>query len=83
MQQHPRAVYDEDGTPIGDYYADLLVDSQLIIELGEPKMSRPLYSRDSLLSIGMTRHRPPPSPRHLPPGGDSTQESSVMLWIRE
>jgi hypothetical protein len=25
-QQHPSAVYDEGGTLIGDYYADLLVD---------------------------------------------------------
>ena len=26
-QQHPLSVYDEDGTVIGDYYADLLVDN--------------------------------------------------------
>lgn len=32
-QQHPLTVYDEDGTVIGDYLADLYVDNRLIIEL--------------------------------------------------
>jgi len=32
-QQHPIKVYDEDGTEIGEYFADLLVDSRLIVEL--------------------------------------------------
>lgn len=32
-QQHPIAVRDEDGTVLGDYIADLLVDRQLIVEL--------------------------------------------------
>ncbi|RKX41780.1 MAG: GxxExxY protein [Verrucomicrobia bacterium] len=32
-QQHPLKVYDEDGTEIGDYYADLIVEGMLIIEL--------------------------------------------------
>ena len=32
-QQHPVKVYDEDGTVIGDYYADLVVDGRLIVEL--------------------------------------------------
>jgi len=32
-QQHPIQVFDEDGTLIGDYLADLLVENQLIIEL--------------------------------------------------
>jgi GxxExxY protein len=32
-QQHPLAVYDEDGTLIGEYFADLLVDGRLIVEL--------------------------------------------------
>ncbi len=36
-QQHPIAVYDEDGTIIGDYFADLLVDGQLIVELKAAK----------------------------------------------
>lgn len=32
-QQHPLKVYDEDGTEIGDYIADLFVDDVLIVEL--------------------------------------------------
>ena len=36
-QQHPIKVYDEDGTLIGDYLADLLVEGALIIELKAAK----------------------------------------------
>ncbi len=32
-QQHPIKVYDEDGTLIGDYLADLLVENELIVAL--------------------------------------------------
>src|SRR5947207_1812528 len=32
-QQLPLTVYDEDGTTIGEYAADLLVDNRLILEL--------------------------------------------------
>jgi len=32
-QQYPLAVYDEDGTEIGSYFADLLVEECLVIEL--------------------------------------------------
>ena len=32
-QQHPLKTMDEDGTVLGDYYADLFVDGCLIIEL--------------------------------------------------
>ena len=32
-QQHPITVYDEDGTVIGEYVADLLVEGCLIVEL--------------------------------------------------
>ena len=32
-QQHPLKVLDEDGTVLGDYYADLFVEDCLIIEL--------------------------------------------------
>jgi len=32
-QQEPITVYDEDGTVIGDYFADILVDGWLILEL--------------------------------------------------
>jgi len=36
-QQHPMAVYDEDGTIIGDFFGDLLVDNRLIVELKAAK----------------------------------------------
>ena len=32
-QQHPLNVFDEDGTLIGEYFADLLVDGRLVVEL--------------------------------------------------
>jgi GxxExxY protein len=32
-QQHPLRVYDEDGSLIGDYFADLLVEGCLVVEL--------------------------------------------------
>jgi len=32
-QQHPIKVLDEEGTIIGDYLADLMIDDQLIVEL--------------------------------------------------
>ena len=36
-QQYPIQVYDEEGTLIGDYYADLLVEGWLIVELKTAK----------------------------------------------
>ena len=33
QQQHPLPVLDEDGTLLGDYFADLFVEKQIIIEL--------------------------------------------------
>ena len=36
-QQHPLTVRDEDGTIIGDYYADLFVEGRLIVELKAAK----------------------------------------------
>ena len=32
-QQHPMTVYDEDGTVLGEYFADLLIEGCLIVEL--------------------------------------------------
>ena len=32
-QQHPLNVYDEDGTLLGEFFADLFVENQLIVEL--------------------------------------------------
>jgi GxxExxY protein len=36
-QQHPLKVQDEDGTIIGEYLADLLIDGRLIVELKAAK----------------------------------------------
>jgi len=36
-QQHPLRVFDEDGTLIGEYFADLLVENVLIVELKTAK----------------------------------------------
>ncbi len=33
QQQHPISVRDEDGTVLGEYFADLYVDEQIIVEL--------------------------------------------------
>ncbi len=33
IQQHPMSVHDEDDAVVGEYYADLWVDNQLIVEL--------------------------------------------------
>ncbi|MBX9577785.1 MAG: GxxExxY protein [Chthoniobacterales bacterium] len=32
-QQHPISVYDEDGTLVGEYFADVLIEDSLIVEL--------------------------------------------------
>lgn len=32
-QQHPITVYDQDGTVLGEYFADLLVENCIIVEL--------------------------------------------------
>jgi GxxExxY protein len=36
-QQHQLKVYDEDGTEIGEYFADLFVDNRLMVELKAAK----------------------------------------------
>ena len=37
LQQHPLTVFDEDGTILGEYYADLLIEDRLIVELKAAK----------------------------------------------
>ena len=46
-QQHPIKVYDEDGTLIGDYLADLLVEG-VLIELKTAKMIAPEHEAQIL-----------------------------------
>ncbi len=40
-QQSPIKVFDEDGTLIGDYFADILVEEQLLVELKTAKTVAP------------------------------------------
>jgi len=47
-QQHPIKVYDADGTLIGDYLADLLVEGVLIIELKTAKTLAPEHEAQIL-----------------------------------
>ncbi|MGA3170047.1 MAG: GxxExxY protein [Chthoniobacteraceae bacterium] len=48
QQQYPVKVYDEDGTLIGDYLADLLVGGWLIIELKAVKAIAPEHEAQIL-----------------------------------
>jgi GxxExxY protein len=54
-QQHPIKVYDEDGTVIGDYFADLLVESELIVELKTAKQLAPEHEARILGYLKSTR----------------------------
>jgi len=47
-QQHAIKVYDEDGTLIGDYLADLLVEDELIVELKTAKTLAPEHEAQIL-----------------------------------
>lgn len=47
-QQHPVHVFDEDGTPIGDYFADLLVGGAILVELKTAKALAPEHEAQIL-----------------------------------
>src|SRR5215471_4339385 len=47
-QQHPIQVFDEDGTLIGDYLADLIIEGRLIIELKTAKTFAPEHEAQIL-----------------------------------
>jgi GxxExxY protein len=51
-QQHPLKVLDDDGTVLGDYYADLFVEDCLIIEL---KACKTLASEHTAQVLGYLR----------------------------
>jgi GxxExxY protein len=57
-QQHPLTVYDEDGTVIGEYMADLFVDGRLIVELKAAKALAPEHVAQILgyLKSSRTEH---------------------------
>lgn len=48
MQQAPIHVYDEDGTSIGEYFADLLVEDKIIVELKAAKDLAPEHKAQLL-----------------------------------
>ena len=47
-QQYPIQVYDEDGTLIGDYLADLLIEGVLVVELKTAKTLAPEHEAQVL-----------------------------------
>ena len=49
IQQHPLTVYDEDGTVIGEYFADVLVEKRLVVEL---KACRALANEHTAQTLG-------------------------------
>jgi len=51
-QQHPLQVFDEDGTVLGDFFADLYVDGRLVIEL---KACRALADEHTAQLLGYLR----------------------------
>jgi GxxExxY protein len=51
-QQHPLTVFDEDGTVIGEYFADLFVDNRLIVEL---KSARAIADEHTAQLLGYLR----------------------------
>ena len=54
-QQHPLKVQDEDGTLIGDYFADLLVEDVLIVELKTAKTLGPEHKAQILAYLKSSR----------------------------
>ena len=54
-QQYPIKVYDEDGTLIGDYVADILVEDRLIVELKTVKRIAPEHEAQILGYLKSTR----------------------------
>ena len=51
-QQHPLNVYDEDGTVLGEYFADLFIDDSLLVEL---KACRTLAEEHTAQLLGYLR----------------------------
>jgi GxxExxY protein len=52
VQQHPLSVFDEDGTPLGEFAADVFVDNRLIVEL---KAARTLADEHVAQLLGYLR----------------------------
>ena len=50
-QQYPLKVFDEDGTVLGEYFADLLVESKIIIELKACRALAPEHTAQLLVYL--------------------------------
>jgi GxxExxY protein len=55
QQQQPVRVYDEDGTLIGDYVADIVVEDMLIVELKAARTLEPAHQAQLLGYLRATR----------------------------
>lgn len=56
-QQYPLRVYDEDGTVLGDFYADLFIKNRLIVELKACKTLVPEHTAQVLGYLKASKHR--------------------------
>jgi GxxExxY protein len=54
-QQHPINVFDEDGTLLGEYFADLLVEDTLVVELKVARTLAPEHEAQILGQLKSTR----------------------------
>ena len=54
-QQHPIKVRDEDGTILGDFYADIFAESQLIVEIKACKTLAPEHTAQLLGYLRATK----------------------------
>ena len=55
QQQHPLKVYDEDGTLVGEYFADLLIEDALVVELKTARVLAPEHEAQILAYLKSTR----------------------------
>lgn len=51
-QQHPLCVYDEDGTVLGEYFADMFIENSLLVEL---KACRTIATEHTAQILGYLR----------------------------
>ena len=54
-QQHPIKVHDEDGTLLGDYFADIFAENQLIVEIKACKTLAPEHTAQLLGYLRATK----------------------------
>ena len=54
-QQHPIKVHDEDGTLLGDFYADIFAENQLIVEIKACKTLAPEHTAQVLGYLRATK----------------------------